>query len=149
MTITWFGQSCFRIEGKDVSILIDPFDKEIGLKVPRTRDAIILVTHEHHDHNNTEDAEGFIIRGPGEYEKSGVQVVGIPSYHDNEQGTKRGLNTIFVLKVEDVKICHLGDLGQDKLTDEQIETIGEVDILMVPIGGRYTKDGKEEVHVGN
>ena len=149
MTITWFGQACFRVEGKDASILIDPFDKEIGLKVPRMHDAIVLVTHEHHDHNNTENIDhgSFVIRGPGEYEKSGVQIIGIQSYHDNEQGAKRGLNTIYVLKIEDMRICHLGDLGQHELTDEQVETIGEVDVLMVPVGGTYTIDGKEAVAV--
>ena len=166
MTITWYGQSCFRLESKGTSILIDPFSKEIGLRPPRIYPvrsqspgaiadtpayrtsngaSIFLVTHEHYDHNNIEGApaESFIIRGPGEYEKSGVYIEGIASYHDNTQGTERGLNTIYLIRMEDMKLCHLGDLGQTKLTDEQVEQIGDVDVLFIPIGGKYTIDGKE------
>ena len=149
MTITWYGQACFRLESKDIRVLIDPFDKAIGLKLPRLNETIIAVTHDHHDHNNVEniDHQSFIIRGPGEYEKSGVQIVGISSFHDDEQGAQRGLNTIYVIKIEGVTVCHLGDLGQHELTAEQIEHIGSVDILMVPVGGVYTIDGKQAVVV--
>lgn len=153
MTITWYGQSCFRLESKGVSVLIDPFSKEIGLRAPRLNDNIFLVTHEHYDHNNVPLAGGeampeqFVIRGPGEYEKSGIHFEGILSYHDNTQGTERGLNTIYLIKMEDMRLCHLGDLGQSKLTDEQVEAIGDVDILFVPVGGKYTIDGKEAAEV--
>ena len=145
MTISWYGQSCFRLESKDVRVLIDPFSGKIGLRAPRINDQIILVTHEHHDHNNVDDVgpETFVIRGPGEYEKSGVQIVGVNAYHDNQEGAERGLNTIYILKMEDIRVCHLGDLGQHELTDEQIGLIGAVDILMVPVGGTYTIDGTE------
>ena len=70
MTISWFGQSCFRLEGKDISLLFDPFSKEIGLKPPKIKDQIALVTHEHYDHNNLDEAgkEVMIVRNPGEYE---------------------------------------------------------------------------------
>ncbi|MBI2062692.1 MAG: MBL fold metallo-hydrolase [Candidatus Yanofskybacteria bacterium] len=149
MTITWYGQSCFRLESKGTSILIDPFSKEIGLRPPRLNDPIFLVTHEHYDHNNTKEVPGesFIIRGPGEYEKSGIHFEGIMSYHDNVQGTQRGLNTLYVIRIEDMRLCHLGDLGQAKLTDEQIEQIGDVDILFIPVGGKYTIDGKEAAEI--
>jgi len=149
MNIQWYGQSCFRLEGKDLSVLIDPFDKGTGLKPPRLNDNIILVTHDHHDHNNTESAgdEVFVIKGPGEYEKSGVYVQGIKSFHDNVEGKERGLNTIYVVKFEDIRICHLGDLGQKELSDEQIEAIGDVDILMIPVGGNYTINGEEAADI--
>jgi len=149
MTITWYGQSCFRIEAKEGSILIDPFSKEIGLRQPRIKDDLVLVTHEHHDHNNTDGAEGdtFVIRGPGEYERKGIHVRGILSYHDAAQGTERGLNTMYVIKAEDMTICHLGDIGQESLTDSQVEDIGDVDVLMVPVGGTYTIDAKGAVQV--
>lgn len=144
MNISWYGQACFRLESKDIRVLIDPFDKKIGLKEPRLNDTIILVTHEHHDHNNVEGAgNAFVIRGPGEYEKSGVQIVGISSFHDNTQGSDRGLNTIYVIKFDEITLCHLGDLGQHELTSEQIEMIGNVDILLIPVGGVYTIDGKQ------
>ena len=148
MTITWYGQSCFRLESKGVSVLIDPFSKEIGLRAPRLNDNIFLVTHEHYDHNNIEGVapEAFVIRGPGEYEKAGIHFEGILSYHDNAQGTQRGLNTIYLIRMEDMRLCHLGDLGH-KLTDEQVEAIGDVDILFIPVGGKYTIDSKEAAEV--
>lgn len=148
MTITWFGQACFRIEAKEGSILIDPFPKEIGLKPPRIKDDIILVTHQHFDHNNIGDAnpEAFIIQNPGEYEKQGVVVKGIPTFHDNKQGLERGPNTAYVIKAEDMTFCHLGDLGHT-LTDQQIEDIGDIDILMIPVGGVYTINAKEAAEV--
>ncbi len=129
--------------------MIDPFSKEIGLRAPRLNDNIFLVSHEHFDHNNVKEApaEAFIIRGPGEYEKSGVHFEGIVSFHDNSQGTQRGMNTIYLIRIEDMRLCHLGDLGQTKLTDEQVEAIGDVDVLFIPIGGKYTIDGKEAVDI--
>lgn len=149
MTITWFGHSCFRVETKDISILIDPFSKDIGLRPPRIKDDLVLVTHQHYDHNNVSEAnsEAFIIDGPGEYEKQGIQVRGIKSFHDKSEGKERGLNTVYLIKAEDMTICHLGDFGQDKFEDHQLEEIGDVDILMVPVGGTYTIDYKEAVSV--
>lgn len=151
MTISWYGQSCFRLETKEASVLIDPFNKDIGLRTPRLNDSIFLVTHDHYDHNNIESvpADSFTVTGPGEYEKSGVYIEGILSYHDNIQGTERGLNTIYVIRNEEMRLCHLGDLGQAKLTDEQVEAIGDIDILFVPIGGTYTCDGRQAAEVVN
>ncbi|OGN10038.1 MAG: hypothetical protein A3J46_04225 [Candidatus Yanofskybacteria bacterium RIFCSPHIGHO2_02_FULL_41_11] len=149
MTIMWFGQSCFRIETKEGSILIDPFSKEIGLRPPKIKDDLVLVTHDHHDHNNVADAnpEAFIIKNPGEYEKQGIAVHGILAYHDKSEGKERGLNTIYIIKAEEMTICHLGDLGQEKLSDEQVQAIGDIDILMIPVGGTYTINSKEAVAV--
>lgn len=149
MTIQWFGHSCFRIEVKDFSILIDPFSNEIGLKPPKIKDNVILITHSHYDHSNTADAppEARVINGPGEYEIGGVYIHGIQSYHDNAKGTQRGLNTIYVLKAEDINVCHMGDFGQDKLEEHQLEEIGDADILMLPVGGVYTIDGKQAVQI--
>jgi len=149
MTITWFGQSCFRIEAKEGSLLIDPFSKEIGLKPPKIKDDLVLVTHQHLDHNNIADInpEALLIDGPGEYERKGIQVQGILSYHDKSQGKERGLNTIYLIKAEEMTVCHLGDFGQGKLDDAQVEAIGDVDILLIPVGGTYTIDAKEAVEV--
>lgn len=128
--------------------MTDPFSKDIGLKPPKIKDDLVLVSHQHEDHNNIGDAnpEAFIIKNPGEYEKQGISVHGIQSFHDKTQGKERGLNTIYVIKAEDMTLCHLGDLG-DKLTDEQVEQIGDVDILMIPVGGVYTINYKEAVEV--
>lgn len=151
MTITWLGHSCFRIEAKEGSILIDPFSKDIGLKPPKIKDDLVLVTHDHSDHNNVQEAgpETFVVKNPGEYEKNGISVLGIMSYHDKSEGKERGPNTIYVIKAEDMTICHLGDLGQENLNEKQVEEIGDVDILMVPVGGNYTINYKEAIEVIN
>jgi L-ascorbate metabolism protein UlaG (beta-lactamase superfamily) len=146
--IYWAGQSCFQISvsnSRDHSadIVIDPFDDSIGLKLTNLSADIVLVSHDHHDHNNVKDLKGnpFLISGPGEYEVKGVFVQGIPSFHDDVNGKERGQNTIYVFEAEDMRFCHLGDLGQKQLTDEQLEKIDSVDVLMIPVGGEgYTID---------
>ncbi len=148
--ITFAGQSCFQISVSNskehsADIVIDPFDESLGLKVPNFSADILLVTHQHHDHNNTKAVKGqpFLIQGPGEYEVKEVFVQGIPSFHDDKEGKERGPNTIYTIEAEDMKFCHLGDLGQKQLTNEQLEKIGNVDILMIPVGGTYTLSSAE------
>ena len=152
--ITWGGQSCFQISvtaSKDNSsdIVIDPFDEKIGLKMPNFGANIVLVSHGHSDHNNVKGVKGspFVIETPGEFEKNGVFVQGIDSFHDDAEGKERGRNTIFVIEVEDMRFCHLGDFGQKQLTDEQLDKIGHVDILMIPVGGTYTISASEALKV--
>lgn len=146
MVISWYGHSCFRIQSGETVIVTDPFNKEVGLTPPRQVGAdIVIVSHQHSDHNNTAAIGGspFIVDGPGEYEVKSINIRGIFSYHDNVEGKERGRNTIYILEIEGIKICHLGDLGQKKLTDEQLDLIGDIDILMSPIGGVYTIDAEE------
>lgn len=154
MTIFWYGQSCFRIltspqKGEEISILIDPFSEEIGLRVPKGEADILLVTHSHYDHNNLKAVSGspFLIEGPGEYEVKKIFIQGIPSWHDDKEGRERGENTIYTIESEELRICHLGDFGQKELTQEQLEKIGQVDILMIPVGGIYTISAKEALKV--
>ncbi|HUT96006.1 MAG TPA: MBL fold metallo-hydrolase [Candidatus Paceibacterota bacterium] len=156
MKITWHGQSCFKLlvksnNGGKITILIDPFDKETGLNPPRGGADIVLITHNHHDHNNLKTVSGtpFVINGPGEYDTKGVPIKGIYSYHDNSEGSENGVNTIYVIEAENMQICHLGDLGQKELTDEQLDKMGEIDILMVPVGGTWTIDGEGAVKIIN
>ncbi|TSC53784.1 MAG: hypothetical protein LiPW39_73 [Parcubacteria group bacterium LiPW_39] len=151
MVITWYGQSCFKIQSGETAVFTDPFSKEIGLAPPRGQANIVTVSHQHLDHNNYESLSGepLMVDGPGEYESKGVNIKGILSYHDNHEGRERGTNTIYIIEIEGVKICHLGDLGQKKLTDEQLEELNEVDILMMPVGGVYTLDGEEAVDIIN
>lgn len=144
MKITWAGQACFQVsvsQSKDqpANIVIDPFG-DIGLKMPNLEADVLLVTHDHPDHNNIKAVKGdpFVIKGPGEYEVKGIFVQGISSFHDDKEGKERGENTIYTMEAEDMKLCHLGDFGQNQLTDEQMEKIGRVDILMIPVGGVYT-----------
>jgi len=140
MTIQWYGQSCFKIQNTKTTLFTDPFSEEIGLKPPRGKADIVTISHQHYDHNNIAcfDNKPFIIKGPGEYEVQNVEIKGILSWHDDQQGSLRGTNTIYTILMDDLKICHLGDLGQTELEDEQIEAIDEVDILMIPVGGIFT-----------
>jgi len=159
MTIHWHGQSCFQIlaarnKGEQTSIVIDPFSEEIGLKLPKLEADVALITHNHYDHNNVKAVGAppsasppFLIAGPGECEIKKVFIQGIPAWHDDKGGRERGENTIYTIEAEDLKLCHLGDLGQRELTEEQLEKIGEVDILMVPIGGIYTISAKEALKI--
>lgn len=145
MKISWAGQSCFKIvitkkRGETITLVIDPFEEKLGIKPPSGSADILLVTHNHYDHNNIKSIKGdyFLIDGPGEYEIKRVYIVGVPSYHDDSEGKERGENTIYTIEAEGIKLCHLGDLGQKQLTDLQVEKIGNIDILMVPVGGNYT-----------
>ena len=152
MTIQWLGHSCFKIQtknnGQEVTIVMDPFDEKIGLKIGKQAADIVTISHDHHDHNNLEAIKGdpFVVNTPGEYETRGIFIYGIPAFHDDQQGKTRGKNTIYKINSEDINILHLGDLGHT-LSDEQLEQIGNVDILLIPIGGTYTIDAKQAVEV--
>ena len=153
MTISWYGHSCFKItnQGGHLTIITDPFDKSIGLNPPRVKADIVTVSHNHADHNNIKSIGGepFIIDGPGEYDLKGVKILGRSSFHDQKKGEERGLNTIYLLEVDRVRICHLGDLGQERLSDEQIEAMGQVDILLIPVGGTFTINGRQAIEIIN
>ena len=154
MTISWYGHSCFKItnQGGHLTIITDPFDKKIGLNPPRCSADIITVSHDHNDHNNVKTITGvsdsgpFIVNSPGEYEIKGIGIVGCSSFHDKEE---KESNIIYSIEVDKIRICHLGDLGQEKLTDKQLEAIGQVDILMIPVGGKFTIGVKQAVKVIN
>src|SRR4030042_7046295 len=124
MYISWKGQSCFllntqKLKAGQVNIVIDPYGPEVGLRVPNLTADILLITHNHPDHNNIKAVAGspFIINGPGEYEIKEVYMQGIASWHDSAEGEERGGNTIYVIEAEDLRICPLGDLGQKEWTD--------------------------------
>jgi L-ascorbate metabolism protein UlaG (beta-lactamase superfamily) len=153
MNIQYYGHSCFKISTKpagrgqeEVTIFIDPFDKSIGLRPPQGQADLVMVTHQHFDHNNISALKGEprVVDIPGEYSVKGVNIIGIQTFHDKKEGAERGLNTAYVIDSEDIRLCHLGDLG-DKLNEKQLEMINGVDILMIPIGGNYTIDFKEAV----
>ena len=142
MVINWYGQSCFKIIANALTIVTDPFAKNIGLRPPAFAADIVCVSHQHEDHNNISaiGGEPFVVDGPGEYEIKGISILGVESFHDQKQGQERGLNTIYLIESEEIRLCHLGDFGQEKLSDEQLEALGGVDILFVPVGGKTTID---------
>ncbi len=150
MHIIWHGQFCFQISfsrGKNdqVNIIIDPFDETSGLKIPKLAGDILLVSH--NENKNLQEklkmvsGNPFLISGPGEYEIKNVFVRGI--YF----GEKEVENTAYIIEAEDLKLCHLGKLDQKELTEEQIEKIGEIDILTIPIGARESISAKEALKI--
>ena len=148
--ITWHGQACFKIKGRAASVVVDPYESDFtGLKPLKLEADIVCVTHSHQDHNNTkavktsEGQDPFIISGPGEFEKMGINIVGVASFHDNSQGQERGKNTIYNISVDEVNVVHLGDLGQKKLTQEQVEQLSSCDVLLIPTGGTFTIEAKD------
>ena len=146
--IKWFGHDCFRVRGREATILMDPVGKTTGYALPKQKADIVTVSHPHPGHNALGQVQDgyFLIDGPGEYEVSDVFIKGIRTFHDNERGQRHGFNTIYVLELEDLRICHLGDLGHT-LTEEQAELLDDVDVLMVPVGGGNALDsvGANEV----
>lgn len=146
MDIYWYGQAFFKLKGKMASVIIDPFDPGFtGLKLPKDLAAdIVLKTHDHGDHNNVKAISGSpaIFDGPGEYESKGVIVTAIASFHDNSEGKERGLNTIYNVLIDGLNIVHLGDLGQNELTEAQVQEIDRTDILLIPVGSIYTIDAR-------
>ena len=143
------GQSCFRIKGKYTTIITDPFSADIGYSLGKQKADIVTISHQHSDHNNTTAIDGNpkAVTGPGEYEIIGsneidaVIILGIATFHDNDGGQKLGKNTVYLMELDELSICHLGDLGHI-LTDEQVEELGDIDVLMVPVGGRTTLDAQ-------
>lgn len=149
MDITYLGHSSFRIKTKSATVITDPFDPEkVGLKYSPQEADIVTVSHAHDDHDFIEKVSGVkkVISGPGEYEVSGVSIVGLASYHDDKEGSERGKNTIYVIESEGLRLAHLGDLGHT-LTDEVVSLMGTIDILMIPVGGVYTIGPKEATEV--
>ena len=144
MNIIWYGQSCFKIQNKDITLITDPFDKSIGLRPPYGSADVVTISHDHFDHNNYGVIKNnpFIIDSAGEFEVKKVVVKGIDSYHDDKEGKERGGNVIYTIEMDEIRICHLGDLGQSALINGQLEKIGQIDILLVPVGGVFTIDWK-------
>lgn len=127
------------------TVITDPFDPHmVGLKFPKTIADIITISHEHDDHNylgviSTEKDTPVVLRGPGEYEARGVEILGIATFHDSKDGAQRGKNTVYKIDIDGVSIVHLGDLGH-KLSEEQIDLLDGIDVLLIPVGGFYTID---------
>lgn len=151
MEITYCGHSCFKLKGKDgMVIYIDPFKSEtVGITLPKDVADVLVMTHQHEDHNARELITGpvkrestFVIEHEGEYEIAGTQFSVLRSYHDKNEGADRGKNLIVSIIMEGLNIVHLGDLGHN-LPDSQIEKLGSVDVLMIPVGGKTTIDAEE------
>ena len=141
MEITWLGHSCFRLKGKRATVLTDPYPPEVGYSLGKPQAQVVTVSHAHDDHSYVEGVSGKpkVVSGPGEYEISDVLIIGISTFHDNEGGQKKGKNTVYLIDLDEISICHLGDLGH-VLTPEQVEEIDDIDVLLIPVGGVFTID---------
>ncbi|MCD4761996.1 MBL fold metallo-hydrolase [bacterium] len=152
MILTWIGHSCFKIQDKNgpggIVLVTDPYDKSVGLKVQKFEEDIVTVSHDHKDHNNVKSLRGnpFIIENAGEYDIKGVSIHGVESYHDTAHGKDRGNNIIFRIEIDNISVSHLGDLGHT-LDNKQLEVLSGTDILLIPVGGKYTLDAKAAVEV--
>jgi len=149
MEIIYLGHSSFLIKTKKARVVIDPFDPQmVGLKFSKIKADIVTVSHNHHDHNRTDLIEGepLIINLPGRFEKQEVKINGYSSFHDKNEGAERGKNILFKFTTENISILHCGDLGMVP-KDNLFDKIGNVDILMLPVGGFYTISPQEAVQV--
>lgn len=143
MRIIWLGHSCFAIQSGGLRLVCDPFDPQmVGYPPPDIMADIVTISHEHDDHNYTRTLRGrpLILRGSGEQAAPrGWRIRGIDSFHDDQQGAKRGPNTLFMIEAEGIRILHCGDLGH-LLAEDTLAALRPIDILMVPVGGFYTID---------
>ena len=148
MEISWLGHSCFQLRGKNVTLITDPFSPQLGHSLGKISAPIVTISHDHPGHNYAGgvDGEPRIVRGPGEYEISDVLITGVASYHDNKHGQELGRNTIYIIHMDDLVICHLGDLGH-VLQEEQLEEVADADMLLVPIGGQHTINAAQAAEV--
>jgi len=141
MKITWYGHSCFLFEAKEGRILTDPFDATVPYEFPPYPVDIVTVSHDHFDHNAVDRVAGepTVVKGVGKRVVRGIEFTGIHSFHDDQQGAERGENTIFAFELEGIRIAHLGDLGTP-LDGSQLEALGDVRFLLIPVGGHFTID---------
>ena len=149
MDIVYLGHSSFKLKGKKATVITDPFDPVyVGLKYPKNDADIVTVSHNHNDHNKADliDNVKMVINGAGEYEIMGVSIIGIETDHDASGGEERGKNIIFILEVDGLRIAHFGDLGH-KLSEKLMEQMGDIDVLMIPVGGEYTIGHKQAVDI--
>lgn len=143
MDITYLGHSCFKLKGKQGVVVTDPYAKDVGFSMPSVSADIVTVSHQHFDHNAIQQVAGtvrrpkpFIVSAPGEYEVGGISVFGQRTFHDNEQGKEKGENIVYAIHIDNTCIVHLGDLGHT-LSEQVIEKLGNVDVLLCPIAGIY------------
>ena len=151
MIIKWLGHACFLITSKEgLRIVTDPYTVGGDINYSPIEEAadIVVVSHDHSDHNNVAAVRGKpeVVKGSGAKTAKGIQFRGVATYHDTSQGKQRGPNTVFCSSLDDIRLCHLGDLGH-LLSPGQVSEIGAVDILFIPVGGFYTIDAVEASRV--
>jgi L-ascorbate metabolism protein UlaG (beta-lactamase superfamily) len=134
--IRWFGHNCFRIRGKEATVLTDPVGTNTGYAMKQQTADIVTLSHDHQGHTNlgAVKPEFRIIKGPGEYEMHEVFITGVRTWHDDKRGEERGVNTVYVIELEGMRFAHMGDLGHN-LSESHSEALDNVDVMMIPVGG--------------
>ncbi len=154
MKIKWYGHAAFLVTtDQGIKIIFDPYESgayggQLAYGKIKDEADIVLTSHDHADHNDIKSLPGspHIVKGSGSKTIKGISIKGISTYHDSSRGKERGENTIFVLTVDEMKLCHLGDLGH-RLGEKEVSEIGPVDILLLPVGGFFTIDAKEATEI--
>lgn len=155
MDITYLGHSCFKLRGKNATAVTDPYQATVGFELPTVSADVITVSHDHSDHNNVKAVSGtarrknpFIVTNPGAYEVEDISVFGVATFHDNTKGTQRGGNVLYKIYLDDIIVAHLGDLGHT-LTAEHKAALGDIDVLLIPVGGHFTIGPEEAVKIAH
>ena len=150
MKLKWLGHSCFQLTLDDGLVIVtDPYDDSVGYPPLRVSADAVLISHDHFDHSYAAAVQGSprIFNQPWSFELEGVKITGIPSWHDDKNGAKRGPNTIFIVEAEGLRLAHLGDLGHLPDTEEQAAALQGLDAMLIPIGGFYTIDTRQAVEI--
>ena len=147
MEITWYGRACFRLKGREATVITDPCPPSTGFVAGKHDVDLLTISHAHPDHAYTRSiTAGLTLTRPGEYEYRDLLVTGVRAFHDGERGQQRGENMIFAVEIDGVHVCHLGDLGH-LLSEEQLAELGPIDVLLVPVGGETTITPAEAAEV--
>ncbi len=151
MEITYFGLNSVRLRGREAAVLIDPYDPKLGLSPVRLNVQVVVLTHDDPTHFSMQGLgnEYHLVSGAGEFEIKGIALHGIQTYHDRKKGAERGKNTVYVIEVDDLRVCHLGHLGH-ALDEAQLDAIGsKVDVLCVPVGDGSHINATEATEIVN
>jgi L-ascorbate metabolism protein UlaG (beta-lactamase superfamily) len=152
ITIEYFGHASFGIgDSEGMKVVTDPYDPMVGFEFPAVSTQVHTLSHDHFDHNYTAALQGYeqlINAQTGRFTNGDVKIEGFASWHDTTEGSERGPNTIYTYEINNIRVCHLGDLGH-QLSRELINSIGRVDVLMIPVGGFFTINSEEAIEVIN
>ncbi len=153
MIITYYGHACFKLRGKEGTVITDPFNDYVGFEFPNLSADIVTISHDNPAHNNVEAVDNtarrdhpFLIDHPGEYEVEGVSVFAIKTYQDDKKGSLRGENIVYTFLMDELRVAHLGSIGHE-LDEKLVSEIGLVDVMFVPVGGQFSIGPKQAVEV--